>query len=103
LSAGPVVVAFRLVDNAIQVDLAGRLCCEHLPAASREVFRLTLINLLKTANAEKFAGCDDADSAAPPPPIEVGTLVVTWSEWVAAWAGEREAQGTPNWDLIPVR
>jgi hypothetical protein len=101
---GPVTMKFRLVESAVEVDLSGRLCTEVWPTASREVFRLTLINVLKTASAETFARSDELSATEGAyQPLEVGSLVVTWADWVAAWEGEKDAGKAAAWDVIPLR
>ncbi len=101
---GPAVVTFRLADSVIQLDLSGRLCTEALPSASREVFRLTLINVLKSASVEKFTRCHESSSAEDAPnSVEVGALVVTWADWVAAWEDGNDVQNRPTWDLVSPR
>jgi hypothetical protein len=95
---------FRLVEHAVELDLSGRLCTEVWPTASREVFRLTLLNMLKTASAEKFARCESASSAEDAAhPLELGSLVVTWTDWVAAWEGNDTAGQRTTWEQIPLR
>ena len=102
---GPVIIKFRLCGAAAhRTRFSGRLCSEVWPTASRDVLRLTIINVLKTASAEKFARCDEPSSAdGASHPMEVGTMVVTWDDWVAAWEDENDAGKTAAWDLVSPR
>ena len=98
---GPVIMKFRLANGEVQIELSGRLCTEALPSTSREVFRLTLINVLKTANAERFVRCGETSSAdGAPQPLDASSLVMTWDDWVAAWNNGDGVRSDSTWDQV---
>jgi hypothetical protein len=101
-ATAPVLLKFRLLNNAVQLELSGQLCMDDGPIACREVFRLTLINVLKTASAVKLVRCDETSSAEVVT-VEVGSLVVPWADWVAAWENEKDTGQIAAWNVIPLR
>jgi hypothetical protein len=76
---GPRVMSFRLVDGSLWLVLTGDNPLEDRPAASK-VYRLAFTNVLKTADV---AVLNDSVSS-----VQVGSTVVTWPEWVAAWGSD---------------
>jgi hypothetical protein len=92
---GPRIMAFRLADGAVQLEPSGQICLEQLPATARNVNLLAFTNVLKTGCVARLA---DGESSS-----DVGSAVVTWSDWVAAWKNIRDPSGGPVLDSIPLR
>ncbi len=112
--AGPLVIAFQLVDGRTHLALCGKLCAANLSDAARKVLRMALVNLLKTGGIEVLDLCGEeptADGAAQQ--WEIGPWVMPWPEWVATWETGRELQGEARgeprgeargegpWDRLP--
>ena len=95
--AGPLLIAFQLVDGRTHLALCGKLCAANLSDAARKVLRMALVNLLKTGGIEVLDLCGGeatADGAAQQ--WEIGAWVMPWPEWVARWETGRELQGEPR-------
>ena len=48
----PLVMGFQVVNGRLRLDLSGKVGGGHSPVAARRVFRLAVINLLKTGGIE---------------------------------------------------
>ncbi len=100
---GPLVVAFQLLDGRLRLDLSGTVGGECFPAAGRRVFRLAVINVLKTGGIEVLCRRSEADSASGgAEQIDIGPLVVPWLEWVATWETDRDLAEDVAWGRVPV-
>ncbi len=70
---GSRIMVFQLADSELRFVLAGGDFLEYCPPPAHRIYLLAFTNLLKTA------GVAASDLA------EVGSAVVPWADWVAAW------------------
>jgi hypothetical protein len=87
-------MAFRLMDGAVQLEPSGQICLEQLPPIARNVYLLAFTNVLKTGCVAVLA---DGES-----PIDVGAVVISWSDWIAAWENIREPSDRRIPALVPL-
>ena len=96
------VMSFRIMEAGVELDLSGRLGAEQLMPPAREVFRLALLNVLKTAGVELFDDRTEATIAAHASKArEAGVIVVPWAEWIAAWENCGKSNDSP-WNVFAV-
>jgi hypothetical protein len=99
-SEEPLIMSFRFDANGIQLELSGRLCLERWPPAAYNIFRLALVNVLKTASSESLVRGERLDAPDNAPRRqEVGSIVVAWADWVAAWENA-DRSGKIPWKIF---
>ena len=99
--AGPLVMAFQLVDGRTHLKLSGKVCSEGFSQSARKIFSLAIINVLKTGGVEVF-NCASGETAADgtSPPREIGPWAMPWPEWVATWESNRDVPDKTPWNRL---
>jgi hypothetical protein len=99
---GPLAMAFELIEGRPHLCLAGAVCGQTLSDSARKVLHTAIINVLKTGGVEVLDGwsqrttipCDGSQ------PLEIGTWVMPWSEWVAMWDSNGDASEPAPWGRL---
>jgi hypothetical protein len=87
---GSLGAAFQLVDGRLlRLELSGEIGSQFDSAAARRVFRLAIINVLKTGGIDLLAH-SSAAAGETSGQQEIAALELPWAEWVAMWETGRD-------------